>query len=205
MQMALLRIEKSNHLSFLDIHQNYFCAGCNTITGWGYGRFSLINLVLGDLVCSTNFVEKRRRFTLAVFGFLLCCAQCCFHISSGKTNSNKSSAKWRASSTKRVKRRQYGQVRGATTAYGHFDPRTELFHSFVEEKNEPIKQISGSERNNFLYSGRNDHGTKRPDTATAGLTLISETNFFYSESSLVTSIDLQCGRFQSVSQNSRFL
>ena len=122
--MALPRIEQSNHLSFLDIRQSYFFAGCNTITDWGYGRSSLVNRVLSDLVCSSNFVLKRRRFTPAVFGFLLCCAQGCFYIPSGKINSNKSSAKWGTSSTKRVKRRQPGQVRCATTAYGHFNPRT---------------------------------------------------------------------------------
>ena len=27
-----------------------------------------------------------------------------------------------------------------------------------------LNKISGSERNNFLYLERNDHGTKRPDT-----------------------------------------
>ena len=57
------------------------------------------------------------------------------------------------------------------------DKETELFHSFVGEENEPIKQISGSERNNFIYSQRirNNYWTKRPDTAATGLTLFCQT------------------------------
>ena len=49
-----------------------------------------------------------------------------------------------------------------TKVYGHFVLWTKSHldsHLFKE-------QISGSERNNFLYSERNDHGTKRPDTIT---------------------------------------
>ena len=48
--------------------------------------------------------------------------------------------------------------------HGLLVPRTELFRYLVGEKNESSKQISGSERNNFLYLERNDHGTKRPNT-----------------------------------------
>ena len=57
--------------------------------------------------------------------------------------------------------------------YGHFVPwsfRSKdkgLSRSLTGEKNESMKQICGSERNNFLYLERNDHGTKRPDTELA--------------------------------------
>ena len=46
--------------------------------------------------------------------------------------------------------------------YGHFIPcsfrskNNESFRSSLGLKNEFIEQISGSERNNFLYSERND-------------------------------------------------
>lgn len=54
--------------------------------------------------------------------------------------------------------------------YGHFLPwsfrskNNESFRSSLGLKNELIEQISGSERNKFLYSEQNDHETKRPDT-----------------------------------------
>lgn len=160
--MALRRIEQSNHFSFLDIRQNYFFAGCNTITDWGYGRSSLVNRVLSDLVCSSNFVLKRRRFTPAVFGFLLCCAQGCFYIPSGKINSNKSSAKWGTSSTTRVKRRQSGQVRCAIKAYGHFDPRTKSYFTPKLEKRTSLsnKFLIRSEITSF---NRNEMSIERND------------------------------------------
>ena len=39
------------------------------------------------------------------------------------------------------------------------EQRVILLLSWIKERS--IKQISGSERNNFLYMERNDHGTKR--------------------------------------------
>ena len=55
----------------------------------------------------------------------------------------------------------YNVIQCVNVVYGHFFPKSKSYLApYLDKRTKSVKQISGSERSNFLHLERNDHETK---------------------------------------------